>query len=214
MSTIKEIIESRGITEILHFTTNSGLLGILYSQTIRSRLRLSNDKRLEHILKLNTPKVFDPIKWRDYVNLSITNINHSLYNISLNNYHDVNVNWRILSFSTDILDHEGVHFATANNAWPKCLRNPGYAGLELLFSEPIKGRYDNIHRRSKNMVTSLPTCAQAEVLYPCEFSTQYLNKIYVKSDDQLFSVDSKFGATGHRPIEVCVDPSKFGIEND
>ncbi|WP_372741463.1 DarT ssDNA thymidine ADP-ribosyltransferase family protein [Neptunomonas sp.] len=214
MSTIKEIVEGRGITEVLHFTTNQGLLGILDSQKIRSRKRLEGDQRLAHILKLNTQRVLDPPAWIDFVNLSISKINHTLYGISSGSFHGVEVNWRILSFSTDILEHEGVYFATANNGWPACLRESGPEGLESLFSDSVKGRYSDIHNRYQEMPSAWTTCEQAEVLYPREFSTGYLNKIYVKSEKDLFSVDSKLGATKHSRIEVCVDPSKFGIKDE
>ena len=44
--TINEIISQRNISEILHFTTNEGLLGILYSRSIKSRQRLPKEKML------------------------------------------------------------------------------------------------------------------------------------------------------------------------
>ena len=45
--------KGRGISEILHFTTNRGLLGTLVSKKLLSRYRLTDDKLLQHILYPN-----------------------------------------------------------------------------------------------------------------------------------------------------------------
>ncbi len=50
---IEEIIRSKGITRVLHFTTTSGLLGILATWAVKSTARLPEDKYLEFIYKPN-----------------------------------------------------------------------------------------------------------------------------------------------------------------
>ena len=71
--------EDRNIQEILHFTTNRGLLGTLVSKQLLSRCRLSDDKLLQHILYPNAVirheeyEFFDKEQnWIDFVNLSIS----------------------------------------------------------------------------------------------------------------------------------------------
>lgn len=81
--TINDIFRQRHITKILHFTTNEGLLGILYSRSIKSRQRLPKEKTLEYIYKPNA--VFRKDKeWLDYVNLSISRINYQFFDVSAN----------------------------------------------------------------------------------------------------------------------------------
>ncbi|HEU0127959.1 MAG TPA: hypothetical protein VFQ48_05060 [Pseudonocardiaceae bacterium] len=47
----------RGITEVLHFTTHRGLLGIFAKEAVLSRERLEADKYIEHIYLLYTLRV-------------------------------------------------------------------------------------------------------------------------------------------------------------
>jgi len=60
--TIDDIVIQRKISEILHFTTNEGLLGILYSGALKSRQCLPQEKQLEYIYKPNA--VFTPENWQ------------------------------------------------------------------------------------------------------------------------------------------------------
>ena len=66
--------ESHGITQVVHFTTVSGAVGILASNAVKSRLRLPNDKYIERVYRLNASVRKDEL-WLDYVNLSIERIN-------------------------------------------------------------------------------------------------------------------------------------------
>ena len=107
---VEEIIRDRRIKEVLHFTTHLGLIGILDSKYVISRERLPEDKRLEYILNLNATRRLDTA-WLDYVNLSLSRINSTFYEISSKNWHPA-VQWRILSFDPVILMHEDVYFAS------------------------------------------------------------------------------------------------------
>jgi len=46
---VDEIIQSRGITEVLHFTTHRGITGAFASGCILSRRQLPQEKYLEHV---------------------------------------------------------------------------------------------------------------------------------------------------------------------
>lgn len=205
--TIKNYYEQRHITEVLHFTTNKGLLGILDSRSLKSRHRLSDDQRLEYILKLNTPRVMDR-EWLDYVNLSISRINSTLYDISSGKWHD-DVWWCILSFEPAILTHDDVEFVTTNNIYPAAKRSRGLLGLENLFSDRVYGRYHTPIDRYDGMPDSFPTCEQAEVLYPGEITTDFLQRIYVATDEEQDDAYGQIAGTGHRHVDVVIEPRKF-----
>lgn len=51
--TLARRISERGISEIVHFTTNRGLLGSLHSRHLMSRPLLRRDDYLRHVLQLN-----------------------------------------------------------------------------------------------------------------------------------------------------------------
>lgn len=208
---IEDLMRKRGIQEVLHFTTNKGLLGILDSKAIKSRSRLRNDQRLEYILKLNTPRLMDPA-WVDYVNLSITRINSTLYDISSSRWHDNDVWWCVLSFSPEILTHSGVEFVTTNNIYPAARRGQGEENLSLLFADEVPARYSKIMTRAAEMPESVPTCEQAEVLYPGEFSTEFLQTIYVLTDQDQDDASAQLAAICHPNVDVVVDPKKFTDE--
>lgn len=207
---IASFVKEKKITEILHFTTHLGLIGILDSKLLKPRSRLSLDNRLEHILKLNTPKVMDP-DWEHCLNLSISRINFSLFNISSNKWHQ-DVSWRILSFSSKILSHDDVTFTTTNNIYTGVKRGKGLQGLIKLYEPSVVRWQNNNVIRPPESIPSFPTCEQAEVIYPNDLPTTFLNKIYVASEDDLMDVEALFGFLGHEAVEVIVDPSKFGIK--
>ena len=135
--TINEILRQRQITEILHFTTNEGLLGILYSRSIKSRQKLPKEKTLAYIYQPNA--VFRKDKdWLDYINLSISRINYQFFDISANRWHrDRNIWWCVLSFDPVILSHSGVYFTTTNNVYTGVRRDTGEKGLQALFDSRI-----------------------------------------------------------------------------
>lgn len=208
---IQELIERHGIQELLHFTTNKGLLGILDSRSLKSRARLKDSQRLEFILKLNTPIVKDP-GWVDFVNLSISRINSPLFQISSGRWHtDPDIWWCVLAFDPVIMTHDNVHFSTTNNIYPSKILGRGDEALERLFDQTVLGRYAFRHQRYEGMPTSHTTCEQAEVLYPGEISTKFLKCIYVSTEEDQDDVRGQLLAVDHPPIEVIVSPAVFGV---
>ena len=191
--TIKHIIMKRGIEEILHFTTNAGVTGILASGALLSRQCLPADKYLEYIYRYNCRDRSRDSGWLDYVNLSITSVNRRLFGISKGKWHSgMDGFWAILSFSPEILMHPGVYFATTNNAYPDVKRNQGPEGLEALFADTISS-YGKMLKRNPTTPNNQPTCPQAEVLYPGKLSINYLRRIYVDSPDHACAIESQFG---------------------
>jgi len=208
--TIEEIIASRGISDILHFTTNHGLAGILATGAVKSRARLSRDKYLEHILKLNCPDRSRDAAWHNYVNLSISRINSHLFRISEGNWHRaLDGWWCVLSFDPRILAHDGVVFATTNNMYTGVIRRSGPQGLEALFSPRITRWCGCTVKRQAETASFQPTCFQAEVLYPGELPLEDCQGIFVRDDEHLDEVHAMFAALSVSTISCETDAGRF-----
>lgn len=205
---IAEIIERRGIKEVVHFSTTSGVVGVLASGYLKSRERVSDSERLEYVYKENS-QVRRDLDWLDYVNLSITNINSEFFKISSGKWHK-DTSWRILSFLPEVLLHDGVIFANTNNVYPCVRRLKGPQGLEAMFSNDVEwGYYGCIKTRGKRHAPSDTTDVQAEVLYPKQLSIDYLQRIYVSSEEDQDQVCGVLTALDKCSIDVVVAPNKF-----
>ncbi|EMG6474262.1 DUF4433 domain-containing protein [Klebsiella oxytoca] len=207
--------EDRNIQEILHFTTNRGLLGTLVSKQLLSRCRLSDDKLLQHILYPNAvirpeeSEFFDKEQnWIDFVNLSISEINKRYFDVSNRWHKDRNIWWSILSFDPEILNHPNVFFATTNNSYEHCMRSSGQIGFESLFKPSIR-RKGTWQANRSNRPIHLTTCEQAEVLYPRSVSTDWLRRIYVIDDETHDIVGGWLDEFGFTGIEIDISPAKF-----
>ena len=203
---ISEIIEDRGIREILHFTTNSGLTGMLHLGLVKTRKSLPKEKYLEYILKYNCADRRKDVKWHDYVNLSITSVNLNLFGISKDNWHSgMDGYWCILSFNPEVLTHPGVVFTTTNNIYTGVCRAEGKEGLEKMFAEKVTRWYGNTVKRESNTPRNQPTCDQAEVLYPGELSLEYLRCIYVETFQDASAVESLFAVYPDMKEVECIE---------
>jgi hypothetical protein len=207
---ILQVVNDRGISEILHFTTSKGLLGILYSREVLPRRRLPKNKLVEHVYMLNAAVRYDP-EWTDYVNLSIARINARFFDIASKKWHgDKDLWWCVLSFSPVILTHDGVVFTTTNNAYSDVVeRSGGVAGLDAMFAERVTEWPGRVIVRSSDFPDCYPTCRQAEVLYPGPLSTDFLKRVYVVNDLHQDIAYAQAEAIDHRKIEIAVDSSVF-----
>ena len=209
--TIEEILRRRGISEILHFTTNRGLLGVLHSGFLKSKKRLQTDQQLEFIFNANAPFRKD-LDWLDYVNLSISRINSRFFDISKNRWHrDRDIWWCVLSFAPIILSHKGVYFTTTNNMYSGVRRAQGPEGLEAMFADKIVQWHSSSVIRDPKSQTAYPTCMQAEVLYPGEVSSGFLRKVYVACGEDSDEVHGQFAALGHDQVTIIVSPEVFRL---
>ncbi|HBB94796.1 MAG TPA: DUF4433 domain-containing protein [Blastocatellia bacterium] len=209
--TIQEIVAKRGVQEVLHFTTNLGLVGVLDSGSLKSRKRLEVDQRLSHIFSPNAAFRKDK-NWLDYVNLSVSQVNSRFFDICKNRWHrHRNIWWCVLSFQPIILTHYGVYFTTTNNSYPGVQQTQGPEGLEAMYAERVEywpGKYLN---RNAKTSAAFTTNEQAEVLYPSEVSSDFLQRIYVSCEEDLDEVHGQLGALGHREMPTTVDPRMFGM---
>ncbi len=206
---IDKIIKRRGITEVLHFTTNEGLLGILYTRSVKSRQKLPKEKTLEYIYQPNA--VFRKDKdWLNYINLSISRINYQFFDVSANRWHrDRNVWWCVLSFDPVILFHSGVYFTTTNNMYTGVRRNTGAKGLNALFDSSIIQWVGQIVRRDPDLPAKFPTCSQAEVLYPGELPTEFLQMVYVSTGEDHDDICGQCAGVSFPDLEVRILPEIF-----
>lgn len=213
-------IEERGITEVLHFTTNRGLTGALASRSLLSRPLLRENQLLRHVLQYNASErpeesvYFDKSEdWVRFVNLSISEINRRFLDVSRNWHTDDDVWWCILSFDAQIMTHEDVWFSTTNNGYDCCKRGQGEDGFEALFSAKIARKANgyngpwNVSRNARS--NQLPTCEQAEVLYKEKLSLDHLRVVYVELDEHQDMVTGWLSDFEYANVRVIVDTSKF-----
>lgn len=207
---LKDFYLSRGIESIVHFTTNRGSLGVFASRALKSRQRLNADEQLKHIFQPNAIKRNKDVAWLDYVNLSISRINTAFFSTCQGSWHrERDFFWCILDFRPEIMTHANVWFTTTNNIYTEVDRALGLPGLQKAF-QPVTHRYQSYFaRRPDDYPLNLPTCNQAEVLYPGELSTEHLQRIYVRCENDTDELAGQMAATGHPSVEVAVRPELF-----
>lgn len=186
----------RGITQVVHFTTMQGAVGILASGALKSRRRLPREQYLEHVYRPNALNRSGDVAWLGYVNLSISRINDWMFDTSERWHIADGVSWVALSFLPDILSHPGVVFTTTNNIYPACRRAEGLAGFEQMFADPVIGRYSTRHSRL-GLTDHFTTDRQAEVLYPGEVDVRYLQRIDVQVEEAFDDIHGALGVLGH-----------------
>lgn len=207
--TLAEFVAARGISEILHFTTNRGLLGIFATGCIKSRKRLPDESQLEYLFLPNTDYRKDTA-WIDYVNLSISQVNKRFLAWSRRRTRtDDRLFWCILAFDPAILGHPGVLFTTTNNIYTGVKRGENIRDLEALFGEKVHQWGDYYANRARGHEDHLPTCEQAEVLYPKSLSIDYLKRVYVADGETQDEVHAMLGMLGMKRVDVTVQSGLF-----
>ncbi len=218
---IAEEIQRRGIQEVLHFTTNRGIVGTLAKGALLSRHRLPQEKYLEQVLHVNSAtrpeaaEFFDKsLNWLDFVNLSISEINRRFFEFSTHWHKDTHIWWGILSFDPVVMTHNGVVLTTTNNSYePYCVRQEGLDGLNLHFQPRVR-RKNGWYAQRAGRALHLPTCEQAEVLYPGEVQTAHLRRIYVMEGDHHDQARGWLREFELPNVEVVINPAKFiGCKN-
>lgn len=206
--TVSEFVQAQKIREIVHFTTQKGLLGTAFTRALLPRKQLREEQLLEYILKINAASRRDT-KWFDFVNLSINDINRRFF-AAADRWHR-GIWWVVLSFSPEILEHDGVYFATTNNAYDGVVQNHSVEGLRALYAQPIDHGFASwpLHSRDGCRPED-PTCPQAEVLYPGRLSTEFLRRVYV-ADEATYREACSFLTflPNVADIQVTIEPDRF-----
>jgi hypothetical protein len=198
---ISTLIQERKITEVVHFTTNRGLLGILVQRLCKARALLAKDEYLESIYHE---------KYWLYVNLSISEPNHRFLRISSEDWWaNEDLFWAVLSFDPVIMTHPGVLFAPGNMGYDGIAPVEGLAGAEALFADRVPKGFNKTMPRWER-APHLPTNPQAEVLYPQAVSTRHLQRIYVLTDEDAAKAEAIVSVSGHDEVDIIVDPVTFG----
>lgn len=140
---VQEVIESRHIEEVMHFTWHGGLLGVLHSRFVKSRKRLPNVEELAFLYEPNAQNRTD-VRWLDYVNLSISRINREFFGHSCRWRRDQDLWWCILSCDPVIITHPRVRFTTTNNIYPASRMGTGEAGMRALFADQVLGKISQV----------------------------------------------------------------------
>ena len=188
---VAEIVRDREITEVLHFTTNAGALGMFAVGNILPRSELPTEKYLEHVYTPNA-KVRRDVRWTGHVSLSISRVNTNFFGASRRWHAATDVWWCVVSIAPVVLAHHDVVFCTTNNIYPACERETGPEGLEALFADCVAGIYGRPQRRYQGMPDSWTTDVQAEVLYPGGVSTEFVQRVYVVNDRHADIVASQY----------------------
>ena len=206
---VADIVMTRKLEEVVHFTTNRGCLGTLYTEALKSRARLESEPLVEHLFRPNAQFRKDAA-FLDYVSLSIGWINKKFFDTCSERWHQgTDVFWVILSFKPTCLSDPGVIFSTTNNIYTGVLRGHGATGFERLFANPVSQWHSRTVRRADTLSDAFPTCEQAEALYPGEVSTRFLQRIYTRTEAERSEVMGFFKGTWHDPVEVRVEPFRF-----
>ena len=203
--TVAERARERGVTEIVHYTSQKGVMGTILKGALLSRKRVEADADVDYVFEGIWERK-DP-QWVDHISLSISRVNFDLFRRSRDNFPDYW--WAILSFAPEALDDEGVWFTTTNNIYPPCCRGQGIDGFEAMFSEPVEwGYYGSKKWRQDGMSDAWPTDRAAEVLYPGSISLDHLETIYVpgKQHRRLVQAWAEIYGAGDLPIEVGLEP--------
>lgn len=197
----------RGVSEIVHFTTDKGLMGSLVKRALLSRRQVGTDPDL-HFIFLNVWPLKVP-EWNDYISLSVSRINRGLFHKAEQNLGDRW--WAVLSFDVSILDHPEVVFATTNNSYTEvCQRSRGLDGFEALFADEVPwGWQGSVHRRPDPKPDHYTTDPQAEVLYQGAVSLDHLLRIYVAEAEHRRLIYAWCSAFEVPVPEVDVRPEMF-----
>lgn len=216
-------IKDRGISEVIHFTTNRGLTGALHSESgyLYSRPLLERNQYLQYVLKLNADvrpeesALFDKTEdWLRFVNLSISEVNRRFLDVSRRWHTNADVWWCILSFDAEIMTHGGVWFATTNNGYDGCERGQEEQGFDALFAPNILRKRIGAggkpwYAERKARFDYLPTCEQAEVLYPEKLGLEHLRKVYVEEDEHHDMAAGWLSERNYSGVKVSVNKQKF-----
>lgn len=210
----------RGITEIVHFTSNHGVVGMLATGHLLSTKRLRSEQRLQYVAHMNSltraeeEEYFDKTEdWIDFISFSLSEINFRYFKFSRQRTRNRDLFWALLAFDPEVTQHESVYFTTTNNSYEHCDRKPGLVGFNAMFEPHIQRKGDwRAHRRLRQ--DHLATCEQAEILYPCSLSLDFLRTIYVAANDDHDRVAAWLKQFGVAHVTVEIAPAKFnGVPN-
>lgn len=198
----------RGITEILHYTSEKGVMGSIIVDALLSRRDVETNTEVAYIYEGVWDRSRD-LQWIGHTSMSVTQVNIDLFARSRNNHPQWW--WAIMSFPIDILDDPDVVFTTTNNAYTEtCKRGAGLDGFNAMFADSVPwGKFNTIARRFDDHPCALPTHGAAEVLYPRPLPLGRMSCLYVPDDTRNSLIQSWCEIYGRDPLNIVVDPELF-----
>lgn len=206
--TLADAAASRDISEVLHYTSEKGVMGSIIVGSLLSREAVERTEEVAYIYEGVWDRSRD-IEWIGHISMSLTEINVDLFSRSRRNH--PHWWWAIMSFPPRILDADGVVFTTTNNAYPAtCLRGEGLDGFEAMFARKVLwGHYDTPAYRPDAYPDNLPTHNAAEILYPDAIPLSDLQALYLPDERYRSLVDTWCEIYGRASLPIVVDPARF-----
>jgi hypothetical protein len=208
---IDQCLDERGVSKVLHFTTNLGIVGIINNGGIISRKALGTSEKANYIKLLNCPTWKTP-DWEDHISLSIERINKGFWAKSVGWHEKEPLFWVILEIDPSVLSHPGLSFSTTNSAYDTAIIEPGTAGLVKLYGHTVLDRNWNGHQyksqRHAGMPSAEPTSVQAEVLYPKSLPVSFIRWIHARTEEDANNLAGYTYAL-NSDLEIKVSPSMF-----
>jgi hypothetical protein len=94
-----------GVSEVLHYTSEKGVMGSIIVGAVLSRDEVENTEEVAYIYEGVWDRSRD-IEWIGHISMSLTEVNVDLFQRSRRNH--PHWWWAIMSFPPEILDDEGV----------------------------------------------------------------------------------------------------------
>lgn len=213
---IAAFIRKREISKVVHFTSTSGLVGIMLSGKILSReamrrfLENNPDSRIGRYFHANDSERWD--KRLDCINTSIERINLDLLSAMKSRGKGIVTEpWCIIELDTICLLKRGVVFTTSNAASTYVRRKgskEGLAGLAALYADSITTGRQGENHITITQVTSREwgahdnwtTSSQAEALIPDEIPVGYIKRVAFQTHDEMIRAKEILANAGCNPI--------------
>ncbi|PSB05936.1 DUF4433 domain-containing protein [filamentous cyanobacterium Phorm 46] len=181
IETIKQEVESRGITRLCHFTPSRNLVHILTGTTgILATKKLQTDER-----SVFTPTDLQRLdRHENYICCSIEYPN-AWYFDKAKSKDELFKDWVILFINPKYLWLPGTRFCSRNAASASGnLVAEGKEAFLSMFDQSVPGAYNKTFTRSNTHLACCPTDNQAEVLIPDTISIGDILSIGVKTKTQ------------------------------
>ena len=210
MKSIEDFLNSRNITDLLHFTSldnlstilQHGLLSVTAQETMGLKsIRSDPDNQLT-----------------DFISLSISFPN---YLMLCNKLHHLDINWVMLTISPDILvkKYNDVLYCPHNaTKYLKYIFNyqvplKGVAGIQQLFSDRIITKVGEKTRADLALSDNLTSNPQAEVLIKERISIGYITGISSPNSDVIKNVEMLLKSR-NLSINISNSPEYFSYRHD
>lgn len=194
-----DILKSRGVTRLCHFTLFKSLTGILNSEDgILASKFINND-----VKKINDSERYDGEL--DHVCCSVEYPNSWYMKRAINDNKDkIFQEWVVLYIDISVLNDRNAKFAPCNAS--KCAGsyiNPNMEEIGKIFAENVPTFY---YRRSVTMIPACPTDGQAEILIENNIPVKYIIGIAVSNKDIAGRVVGMLRVCGLSSIKVYIAP--------